>query len=257
MNRLRSLSLVLGAAALVSCEDTAVQDITGPLPAASIRFLNFALNTPSGGVNFYANDRKMTGVLSTTGQEATSGVVFGGVSAGGLYTGIEPGQYTFTGRIADTTNKNLPISSVTATIEAGKRYSLYQSGVYNTTSKTTDGFIVEDDFPAEIDYARAHVRFVNAIHNSSPMTLYIKNDSVAEMAIGGPVAYKSAGAFVPVTPGLYNLATRTAGSTTDLITRTQVGFSAGRVYTISGRGDITVGGTTATNRRFLDLTTNR
>ena len=255
MKRLRSLALVLSAAALVACEKNAVQDITGPLPESSVRFFNFGINAPQ--VNFYADERKLTGVLSATGTEATTGVPFGGVSTQGYYTGIEPGQYTFSGRIAATTDKNLPISSIPATIEPGKQYSFYQSGIYDAVAKTVDGFVVEDDIPAQFDYTVAYVRFVNAIHNSAPMTLYIKNDSVPEMAIGGPVAYKSAGEFVAIPPGVYSLATRTVGSTTDIITRTQVGFTAGRVYTISSRGDITVGGTTAANRRFLDNTANR
>ena len=79
----------------------------------------------------------------------------------------------------------------------------------------------------------------------------------AELAVGSVVAYKSAGAFTAVPPGLYDLSTRYAGQTTNAISRTGVSFSAGRVYTITARGDITVTSTTATNRPFLDNTTNR
>jgi hypothetical protein len=45
--------------------------------------------------------------------------------------------------------------------------------------------------------------------------------------------------------------------TTNAIARTAVSFSAGKVYTISARGDMTVVSTTATNRPFLDNTANR
>jgi hypothetical protein len=118
--------------------------------------------------------------------------------------------------------------------------------------------MVEDAFPGAIDYSVATVRFVNAISNSQPMTMFAKNTTTAaEAAVGGSVAYKSGGTFVDLAPGVYDLSTRLAGQTTNAIARTGVSFSAGRVYTITARGDITITSTTATNRPFLDNTTNR
>jgi hypothetical protein len=256
MTRYRVLAVLLGTAALASCEKNAVQDITGSLPAAQIRFFNFGVNAP--GVNFYANTTKMTAISSATGTEATTGVIYGGVGSGGLYAGIEPGQYTFSGKIAAATDKDLAISNVQMSLEAGKRYSFYQSGFYNTTAKTVDAFIVEDPFPATIDHSVALVRFVNAISNANAMTLYVKHTvSGVETAVGGAVAYKAAGAFTALPGGSYDISTRYVGATTNAITRTAVAFSPGRVYTITARGDITVTSTTATNRPFLDNTVNR
>ena len=256
MMSLRSLAVLLTAAALVSCEKNAVQDITRPLPGASIKFFNFGVGAPQ--VNFYANDTKMTGVLSTTGAESTTGVGYGGVGSAGYYSAIEPGQYTLSGRISATTDKDLAISSVPATIESGKQYSFYQSGIYNATTKTVDGFVVEDPFIPEFDYTVAYVRFVNAISNSQPMTLYVKErTTMQETAIGGAVAYKSAGAFTAIPQGAYDLSTRVAGATTNAISRTNVGFLAGRVYTIAARGDMTITSTTHANRPMLDNTANR
>lgn len=256
MTRLRALAaLVCATAVLGACEKNAVQDITGPLPAARVKFFNFGLNAPS--VNFYANNTKMTAVNSTSGTESTSGVAYGSVGAGGFYSAIEPGQYTLSGKIAAATDKDLAISSVSQAIAGGKAYSFYQSGLYNATTKTVDAFVVEDDLPAQ-DFTVSYVRFVNAIYNAQPMTLYIKNTATnQEVAIGGPVAYKSASAFVAVPGASYDLSTRVAGSNTNVIVRTGVSFEARKVYTISARGDITVGGTTATNRPFLDNTANR
>lgn len=258
MNRLRSVAVLLCAAAFTACdyEKNAVQDITGPLGSAQVKFFNFGLNAPA--VNFYANDTKMTAIFTALGTESTAGVGYGGVGSGGLYSTIEAGQYTLSGRISAETDKNLAISSLPATIEAGKAYSYYLSGPYNSTTKTVDAFIVEDAFPAEIDWSTAHVRFVNAIYNASPMTLYAVNrETGEEIAIGGPVAYKAGGAFVPVPNAVYDLRTRYAGVTTNAIVRTSVGFLAGRVYTISARGDMTITSTTAVNRPFLDNTLNR
>ena len=256
MNRYRSLAVLLCAAALASCEKNAVQEIAGNPPAARIRFFNFGVNAP--GVNFYANDRKMTAISSASGVESTTGVAYGGVGAAGLYAGIEPGQYTLSGKIAAATDKDLAISNVTATIEDGKHYSFYQSGFYSTTTKSVDAFIVEDPFIADFDYSVAYVRFVNAISNANPMTLYAKHTvSLTETAVGTAVAYKGAGAFTALPSGVYDLGTRYTGVTTNAISRAAVSFSAGRVYTITARGDITVVSTTATNRPFLDNTLNR
>lgn len=257
MNRYRVVAALLCAAALSSCEKNAVQDITGSLPDAQIRFFNFGVNAPA--VNFYANNTKMTAVTSTTpGVESTSGVTYGNVGSGGLYAGIAPGQYTFSGKISATVDKDLAISNLMTTLENGKKYSFYQSGFYNSATKTVDAFIVEDPFISQIDYSVAFVRFVNAISNANPMTLYATNTtSQQETAIGGEVAYKGASAFTALPNGVYNLATRYPGSSTNAITRTAVSFSAGRVYTIGALGDITVILGTAANRARLDNTINR
>jgi hypothetical protein len=183
------------------------------------------------------------------------------VGAGGFYTAIAAGQYTLSGRIAATVDKDLAISNLTTALEDGKAYSFYQSGFYNTTTKTVESFIVADDFVPEINYGVAYVRFVHAISNANPMTLYAWNalDST-EVAVGGEVAYKSAGAFTALPAGVYELRTRFTGVSTNAIVRTGVSLLAGRVYTIGARGDITVAPTTtcpATSRTCLDNTTNR
>ena len=164
MTRYRAAAALLTLAALAACEKTAVQSITVPeVPAAQVRFFNFGVNGPS--INFYANTTKMTATSSAlctptptdaasqekckaAGQEATTGVAYGGVGSGGLYAGLAPGQYTLKGTIAATTDKDLAVASLQATLEANKIYSYYVSGFYNTTTKTEEAFIVEDPIPA-------------------------------------------------------------------------------------------------------------
>ena len=257
MNRYGSLAVVLCAALLGACEKNAVQEIDGPAPGARIKFFNFGVNAP--GVNFYADDIKMTAIQSTTGSESATGTTYGQVGSGGLYTRVDPGEYTLTGKISATgADKDKPISTLTTTLADGKFYSFYQSGFYNTTTKTVDSFIIEDPFIADMDFSAAYVRFVHAISNANPMTLYATDTTTrVESVVGGLVAYKSAGAFTAVPNGVYTLTTRYAGVTTNAIRRTEVSFSAGRVYTVTARGDITVTSTTATNRPFLDITLNR
>lgn len=253
-----TIAALLCAGLLSACGEAPVRDISGPPPAASrVRFFNFGVNAP--GVNFYADATKMTAITSATpGLESTTGIVYGGVGAGGAYSAIEPGDHTLTGKIAAATDKDLAIATSAATIADGKFYSFYMSGFYNTTTKTVDSFVVEDPVVEPTDFTVATVRFVNAISNSTPMTLFAKNTVTGvEVAVGGDVAYKGAGAFTPLATAVYDLSTRVTGSTTNAIVRTGVSFLGGRVYTVGARGDMTVVSTTATTRPFLDNTPNR
>ena len=268
MRRHTSLALLASAVLLASCGSDPIPDITAPPLASAVKFFNFGVNVPN--VNFYANDTKMSAVLTatcspptdpactSTGKEATTGTAYGGVGAGGFYTGIAPGQYNLKAKLSASNGATDTVAKIPVTIATGKLYSFYTSGFYDATAKSIDGFVVEDPVPDQIDPAMAYVRFVNAISNSSAMTLYAKNTTTStETAVGAAVAYKAAGAFTALPAGTYDLGARTAGSSTNAISRTAVGFVGGRVYTIGARGDMTVVSTTATNRPFLDNTANR
>ena len=141
---------------LSACNENSVQDITGPLPSARVKFFNFGVNAP--GVYFYANDTKVTAITSATGVESTTGTIYGGVGSGGFYSAIAPGQYTLRAKIAATVDKDLAVSSVSATIADGKSYSFFMSGFYDATAKTVEGFVVEDPYAAALDYSLAYVR---------------------------------------------------------------------------------------------------
>jgi hypothetical protein len=262
---------LLGAAVLAACSKDGVQSIAGPTAGSYVKFYNFAVNAPS--VNFFANDVKVTAVSSTSctpppspanpacstaGVESTAGTAYGSLGNGGLYSSVAPGQYTFTGRISATTDNGLAVAKLSSALTAGKHYSFYTSGFYDANAKTTDAFVIEDAFPDQIDFTTTSVRFVNASSNANPMTLYAKNTVTGDsVAIGSATAYKSGGAFVALPGAVYDLTTRYAGSNTGVIVRTGVSFVAGRVYTVSARGDMTVTSTTATNRPTLDNTANR
>ena len=83
----------------------------------------------------------------------------------------------------------------------------------------------------------ATVRFVNGVYNGTgPLTLWAKSTVTGDsMAVGGPIAYKSAGAFVTGPGAVYDLTDRYTGSNTAVISRAGVSFLAGRVYTVSAR----------------------
>ena len=274
MNRIRPLAVLLGVMVLASCDvsQNSIRSIAGPTAGSAVKYFNFGVGDPT--VNFYADTIKESAASTTacssavngsttdstcltTGKESASSGTAYGVAAigGGLYGSITPGAHALSAHIVASVDNGLPIASTSATLADGKFYSYYLSGIYNTTAKTVEAFLVEDPLPA-IDFNSANVRFVNAISNSQPMTLYAKSQTTGiEVPIGPSVAYKSAGAFVPLANDIYDLNTRVAGSSTNVITRTGVSFSASRVYTITAYGDITA--TTAPKKPALDNTVNR
>src|SRR5258708_29948610 len=250
MTRIRSITVLLGAAVLAACSKDSVQKIAGPTAGAFIKFYNASVNAPA--VNFYANDVKVTAINATsctpltqssdpkcltTGVEAVTGTAYGAVGNGGLYSSIAPASYTFTGRITAAIDNGLAVSRLTTELGDGKYYSYYQSGFYDPNAKTSDAFVVEDPFPASIDFTVANVRFVNAISNSSPMILYARNTITgAEVAVGGAVAYKGAGTFMTVPGAFYDLNVRTAVSAPNGIPSTGGSFVAGPGYTVTPSG---------------------
>ena len=271
MKSFRPLALLLGVVLIASCDKNATQNISGPAAGSAVKFFNFGVGDTS--VNFYANDQKVTAASSTScsssvdgsttdttclngGKESRNGTNYGGgANGGGLYSSIAPGTYTLSARLTTAANNGVTIASTPATLGDGQYYSYFLSGIYNSTTKSVESFLVEDPIPP-VDYSQAEVRFVNAISNSQPMTLYAKNQtSGVETAIGTTVAYKSAGAFTGLPTGVYDLSTRVAGSSADVITRTGVSFGAGRVYTITAYGDINA--TKGAAVPALDNTTNR
>lgn len=257
VNTSRPLATLLCAVAFAACEKDAVQVLPTDAPQSSrIKFFNYGVSAP--GVNFYADETKMTAVLSATGNEATTGVAYGGVGNGGAYSSIAPGTYSITGRIAATTDKNLPIATISATIADGRFYSLYLTGFYNTAAKTVDAFVLEDVYPAEIDFSIAQARFLHTISNANPLTLYGVNTTTGDtLLIADAVAYKSASSFTELPPGIYNLVARYPGDPVNTIVSTSVTLAGGKVYTIGARGDITITSTTAATRPLLDNTANR
>jgi hypothetical protein len=255
----RVAALVLVAALFAACDKNTVQQLpVEPLLGTRIKFFNFGVNAPQ--VNFYADQQKMTAVQSGTGSEATTGVAYGGVGNGNAYSQIAGGAHTLAGRIAATIDKDLPIATVNSTINDGKYYSFYMSGLYNTTTKTVDAFVLEDPVTPPADYSLAYVRFVNTISNATnPLILYAKfttGDTTKVDTLTAGVAYQGATTFVTLPAGVYNLFARYQDSTANKISRAGVSFLGGKLYTIGARGDITITSTTATTRPFLDNTTN-
>jgi len=250
-----ALAALLSAGALTACQKYDIEDPTASLPGSSVLFFNFGVGTPPSGVNFYADTTRVTGVA------VNKGVTYGGVALGGLYSGLAPGTYTLSGRIADTTYNNFSVASVSTAIANGKSYSFYLSGIYNATDTMVNAFVVEDPIPTTLVDTMAYVRFVNAIGNANAdsLRLYVRlnGDTVTAdwMPVDSVVTYKSAGPFTALPAERYDLGARLPDSTTNTFTRSGVAFAGRHVYTVTARGDMTVAsGSTAP---YLDNTENR
>jgi Domain of unknown function (DUF4397) len=252
MSRLSLIGALAGAALLTACEKNAVQDITAPVSGgAFVRFHNLGVGAPS--VNFYANTQKVTAISSascspppatpnplctTTGVEATTGVAYGSSALGGNYAMLTPGTYSLTGRISATTDNGLAVSSVDAALESDKFYSYFMSGVYNTATKKTDAFMVEDKLPTSFDYSKAYVRVVNASANAPSISATTKLQSATEVVtVASNVTYKGASEIITIVPGLTDMTFRLSTGAT--ATATGINFSGGHVYTMALRGDAT------------------
>lgn len=263
------LAVTLVAAFTFSCKkDNSIQVIDTPVDATNvsrIKYFNFAAGAPS--VNFYANGTKVSGILSATGSESTTGTAYGGVYPASNYSIINPGTYKINGIIPSTAaaNANVSISEVNPALANGKYYSLYTSGIYNSTTKTAESFVLEDVLPPSTSSNTvSYVRFVNAIPNgTAAMNLVIKNSVTAvETIVATNIGYKSGSAFVAVPVGSYELYVRYPSSSTNIISRNGttngvVGFLGGRAFTVGARGDMTITSATAANRPLLDNTANQ
>jgi hypothetical protein len=256
-------AILLLTTVFVSCKKDGVKEVeTIKIDGgAQVKFFNFGINAPS--MNFYANDQKVSATLSGSGAEATAGVNYGSVFPATNYALLSGGNYTFKGIVSSTAtaDPNVVVATIPGNLENGKLYSLYTSGPFDATAKTVDGFVVEDNIPAA-SATNAHVRFVNTIANATAgFDLVAKNTTTAaEIVIATNIGYKVASTFTEVPNGIYEIYARYPGDPANVISRTgtsQVSFIAGRAYTISSRGDMTVTGATATNRPFLDNTSNR
>jgi len=254
---------ILLSTLLFSCKKEGIHEVptTTTDGGGQIKFFNFGVNSPS--LNFYANDGKISAIVSASGTEASTGLAYGSVFPTLSYSLLTAGTYTITGVVPAlaATNPNAIVSSLSVPIAADKFYSLYTCGIYNTTTQTTDAFVVEDKIPA-ISESTASVRFVNTISNATAgFNLVFKNTTtLAELVIATNVGYKTASEFTQVPNGTYEIYARYPTGTANIISRTGtsvVAIVAGRSYTISSRGDMTVTGSTATNRPFLDNTPNR
>jgi hypothetical protein len=271
MTRFSMVSALAGLSLLAACDKNAVQVIAAPVDGgAFVRFHNLSVASPS--VNFYANTQKVTAVsstacspppttpnplCSTTGVEQTTGTIgtaYGSSALGGNYAKLNPGAYVLVGRSAVPTDNAAAVSTVNQTLEAGKFYSYFMSGVYASGTKSTDAFIIEDKLPTTFDYTKSYLRVVNASVNAPSISASTTlQGTTTPITVATNVAYKGASEIVTIPPGLTDITITFTGFAP--VTVTGFGFSGGHVYTMALRGDVTSG--VAANKPAITVFTNR
>ncbi|MEP6733418.1 MAG: DUF4397 domain-containing protein [bacterium] len=264
MTSIRALAAILCVTAIAACEKNAVQSIAAPASGAFIRFQNYGVNVP--GVNFYANEQKLTAIstanctpptaaaCTSTGIESTTGVAYGVSANAGNYSMVTPGQYKLTGRLAALTDNGLAVASVDASLADGKYYSYYVSGIYNASTKSSDAFLVEDALPTTFDYTKAYLRIINASPNAPAISVAIAlPGATTPISVASGLAYKSASPIVTAAPGTYDIAI--GFNNGGLTTFTGFPMIGGHVLTVTLRGDAT--STSATTGLALSVSYNR
>jgi len=261
MKRIKYILFLLLPIFFLGCEKAKVVDRAseGELTGARIRLYNFAINGLT--VNFYSNETKISATLSTTEAEAVAGTNFGGTYPVNQYALAPVGDrniLSITPRNL-ATNGNVTTSSTPGSFVDGKFYSVFTCGIYDAVNKKSDAFIIEDNFPQELDATGAYIRIVNPCPNSNIKMVLQKTQTVGavktvleEIEIGNGIAYKKSSSFVRIPPGAWELLV-TDLVTAKIATRAATSFLKERVYTIALRGNI-VTGTPAT---FLDNTVNK
>lgn len=265
------LSALVGLSVLAACDKNAVQTISAPVDGgAFVRFHNLSVASPS--VNFYANTQKVTAVSSTacspppttpnpicttTGVEqatGTTGTVYGSSALGGNYAMLTPGAYALVGRSSVPADNGAVVSTVNGTVEAGKFYSYFMSGVFATATKSTDAFMIEDKLPTTFDYTKSYLRVVNASVNAPSISASTTLQGTTNViTVATNVGYKAASEIVTIPPGLTDISITFTGYAP--VTLTGGGFSGGHVYTIVLRGDVT--SSVTANKPALTLFVNR
>ncbi len=244
---------------ICGCKKNAIQEISKPIGSgAFIKYFNFAVNSPT--VNFYADNTKVSASLSTTGVESpTTGVAYSAAyPASNAYSLIAAGTYEFKAKIPSTASADadLAITSIKKQVENGKSYSLYTCGLYDSSTKKTDVFIIDDASPL-IDNSAAYVRFVNSSYNTNPINLTFRHKTtLGETVVATNVAYKSASPFQKMPAGVYDLILNYPNDSKDMVVKKDVNIINANVYTFSLRGDITASPTTG-NKPFIERTFNR
>lgn len=261
---IKSLTLLVGLSLFIlSCKEEAVLNINEPIVGARIKLYNFAVSGPT--VNFYSGETKVSAVLSATGVESINGINFGAVYPGTGY-GLSPeGQRELkavTPSTITTTTPNMTIATVSANLVNDKFYSVFVSGLYNTTDKKADMFVVEDDFPKGLDTAKTYIRLVNPGYNTTTIKAVLTKTTtitglppvVEDFPLASGIPYKGASPFVAFKPGSYAITVTDAGSG-KVVTRAATVFLKERVYTLALKGNLVTA--TPAVAPVIDFTTNQ
>jgi len=241
----------LGLVLLNACgKQTTFPDIIRE-PSANhgqVRFYNFVMNGPT--VNFYANGIKSTSIVSATGEEAATGVGWGGTHPSIGYVeipvgtnvkidAITPKNMVIPANNINNYEKSLLAASLTIPkVEGLKQYSVYLCGLWDKVTQKGKAFYIEDQLPG-VDTSKVFMRFVNSgVEEAGPLRFVVTNRDtlIGSFIISESIPYATATSFVAVPYGVYDLKLYTMQG--DSLIRNGITLNPDRVHTFALRGNI-------------------
>lgn len=243
--------IAVSTALLAACKKQALVENTvyekvnpGDPKYSYIKILNVTPSSPT--VNFFIDQTKFSAGLSSLGVENAG---YNYTTATSLFPDLgyaitAPGSHKLTAKViaSATADAGLEVFNTTITPEAGKYYTIFTTGQYNTTTKQIPSSLVIEDIKPALDTSKVFLRIIN-VYNGGPNVDLIKGDVPTGPKIVTNVAYGTASNWAEVpSPGsgvapsvkylLYN--TTTGGA---LIAGTfTLSLSKGRAYTLYLRG---------------------
>lgn len=224
-------------------ENTAYEKIAPADPKYSyLKILNLSPASPA--LTFFMDGAKFSSALSTLGTE-NAGYAYNGLFPDLGYAVTAPGSRVLTGKILSTAtaDANLEVFNATITPEAGKYYTIYTAGQYNTTTKKIPSSLMVEDSRPGLDTSKIFVRMLNLAAGSPNLDL-VKDVATGTKIISN-VAYGTVTTWTEIPslgPGIspsIKLFINPAGTTTPLLAAgSTFVLTKGRAYTIYARGII-------------------
>jgi hypothetical protein len=222
-------------------ENTAYEKISPGDPKYSyLKILNLSPASPA--LTFYMDGAKFSSALSTLGTE-NAGYAYNGLFPDLGYAVTTPGSRNLTGKILSTAaaDANLEVFNTTITPEAGKYYTIYTTGQYNTTTKKIPSSLMVEDNRPGLDTSKIYVRMVN-LATGSPNLDLVKDVATGTKIISN-VAYGTATTWTEIpslgpgaSPSIKVFINPTGTTTPLLAAGSTFALTKGRAYTIYVRG---------------------
>lgn len=232
-----SSALILITLLMGGCGDkwNVLKDVQ-PSTGAQVRFVHAAPDAPA--LDVYVNDQRISGAAVTT-VNPTGSLLYNSVFPNFDYSGVQAGAIKVKAVAATGGTVATPLLSADLTAEAGKRYSLFATGIAPSYSFVT----ISDDLPPVAGNS-FFLRVVNLVPNATDLTLTYDGKDVAT-----GIQPNKASAFVPISfPADYRTGTiRTANIQAKVngaapittVATTITGIQPGAVVTYFVRGVMT------------------
>jgi hypothetical protein len=199
-----------------------------------VKFLNMTPGSPS--VNFFVNDVKISGVYNTASTD--NGYGYSGLFPSLGYAAINPGSNVLKANITGSAVADAGLNVLTATSDfaAGKYYSIFTTGVYDTTAKKIPSSLVIEDIEPALDTAKIFLRVINLYAGGPNIDLL---QAGTNQKLISNVSFNAASAFVEIpNPGKENTYNLNLSGSDALLKASilKLTLTKGRAYTFIIRG---------------------